>query len=639
MNSYYSTLLEKRYPTKQSIVTEIINLEAILNLPKGTEHFVSDVHGEYNAFQHVLRNGSGNVKQKIQETFNGRLTEANIQDFAILIYYPEEKLVAKKQQMTSKSELEQWYLDTIGRMLELLQKTATKYSRSKVRKAISPDFLYITEELLYSNSNELDQRDYYNRIIENLIDLNQAEAFLTVTAYTIQRLVVDHLHVIGDIFDRGPNPDKIMKTLMDYHSVDIQWGNHDILWLGGVAGSPLCIANLLRICARYNNLAIVEDAYGINLRHLASFADKMYQDNPAFSPKVNSAQEEITEDERLLMTKMHQAMAIIQFKLEGQIIQRRPDFDMDNRAILDKIINNGTEIDIDGTRYSLQDTCFQTIDWTNPYELTVDEAEIMDKLVQSFIHATKLREHLDFMMKRGSMFKRYNGNLLVHGCIPVMPNGDLENFDLKGKSYAGPELLLFFEDNLRKSYAEPKQSTDLETDLLWYLWQGPKSPLFGKHAMKTFERYFIDNKEVQVEIPNAYYELRHNEDFCRHLLEEFELNPDNGKIINGHTPVKRGHEPVMANKKMIVIDGGFSKAYQATTGIGGYTLLSNSYGLQLVAHQPFTSMWDSIENGTDIISVKRIIDSEVSRQTIAETDTGKELASRVVELKKYLQSK
>lgn len=312
---------------------------------------------------------------------------------------------------------------------------------------------------------------------------------------------------------------------------------------------------------------------------------------------------------------------------------------MANRAILEKVWNKGLKIEIEGKQYSLQDTCFQTVDWTDPYKLTDDESEIMDKLVESFIHATKLREHLDFMMARGSMFKRYNGNLLVHGCIPVTQEGKLESFELKGKSYAGPELLAFFEDNLRKSYAEPKKSTDLETDLLWYLWQGPKSPLFGKHAMKTFERYFINNEEVQVEIPNAYYKLRHDEAFCRHILEEFGLNPDNGKIINGHTPVKRGHKPVMANKKMIVIDGGFSKAYQSTTGIGGYTLLSNSYGLQLVAHQPFTSKWDSIENGTDIISVKRIIDSEVKRQTIAETDMGKELASRVVELKKYLQSK
>ncbi|KRL00917.1 fructose-bisphosphatase class III [Liquorilactobacillus capillatus] len=634
--SYTQELLREKFPAKQDVVTEITNLEAILNLPKATEHFVSDVHGEYNAFDHTLRNGSGNVKQKIIENFGGRLTPHNIQEFATLIYYPEDKLIYRKKHVATQDELDQWYLNTIARLIEVLKITATKYTRSKVRKAMDPNYVYITEELLYNDRQELDKRNYYNQILHNLVALHQADEFITVTCYTIQRLVVDHLHVIGDIYDRGPAPDKIMDTLMSYHSVDIQWGNHDIIWLGAVSGSALCIMNLLRICARYNNLAIIEDAYGINLRHLSMFAEHNYMDVAAFRPKTVEDSEVIRPDERKQITQIHQAVAMIQFKLEGQICQRRPEFKMKNVTVLDKIDYKKGEIELGGKRYPLTCECFATIDPEDPYKLTAEEEKIIQSLLESFRNATKLRKHLDFMMEKGSMYKCYNGNLLFHGCIPVEKDGSFRVFEFKGQKYQGKELFDFFEKQLYKAYNKPEVTDDLATDMLWYLWQGPLSPLFGKHAMTTFARYFIEDKETHLEKKNAYYNLRKEEWFCRKLLQEFGLDPEEGHIINGHTPVKKGRQPIMANKKMIVIDGGYSKAYQPTTGIGGYTLLYNSYGLQLVTHHPFTSKEDAIKNGRDILSTRRVVNQELKRQTVADTDTGREIKEKLHILKKML---
>ncbi|WP_311406497.1 fructose-1,6-bisphosphatase [Liquorilactobacillus uvarum] len=634
--SYTQELLREKFPAKQDVVTEITNLEAILNLPKATEHFVSDVHGEYNAFDHTLRNGSGNVKQKINENFGGRLTPRNIQEFATLIYYPEDKLAYRKKHVATQDELDQWYLNTIARLIEVLKITATKYTRSKVRKAMDPNYVYITEELLYNDQQELDKRNYYNQILHNLVALHQADEFITVTCYTIQRLVVDHLHVIGDIYDRGPAPDKIMDTLMKYHSVDIQWGNHDIIWLGAVSGSPLCIMNLLRICARYNNLSIIEDAYGINLRHLSMFAEQNYTDVKAFRPKTVEDTEVIRPDEKKQITQIHQAVAMIQFKLEGQICQRRPEFKMNNVTLLDKIDYENSKIKIGNETYPLTCNCFSTIDPQDPYKLTEEEEKVMRSLLESFGNATKLRRHLNFMMEKGSMYKCYNGNLLFHGCIPVQKDGSFQLFEFGSQKYKGKGLLDFFEKQLRKAYSEPDKNDDLATDMVWYLWQGPLSPLFGKHAMTTFSRYFIEDKDTHVERKNAYYNLRKEEWFCRKLLNEFGLNADEGHIINGHTPVKKGSQPIMANKKMIVIDGGYSKAYQPTTGIGGYTLLYNSYGLQLVTHHPFTSKEDAIKNGRDILSTRRVVNQELKRQTVADTDTGREIKEKLQILRNML---
>ncbi|KRK34676.1 fructose-bisphosphatase class III [Loigolactobacillus bifermentans] len=631
-----ATLLRKKFPTKTALATEIINLQAILSLPKSTEAFLSDVHGEYDAFQHVLRNGSGNVKLKIQDLFAGRMTEQSISHFAFLIYYPSERLKVIRQRYQHHNDLCQWYLDTFQRLIELLHFVSTKYTRSKLRKALSPKFAYITEELLYADNNNSDKLQYYQQITENIISLGQADAFIISTCHSIQRLVVDHLHMVGDIYDRGPHPEKIVERLMRYHSLDIQWGNHDILWLGAVSGSQLCLANLLRICARYNNLSIIEDAYGINLRHLALFAAAHYQDNPAFRPHMMRSEKPLTAPEQLQITQIQQAISIIQFKLEGQAIARRPEFNMAHRALLDKIDYKKNTIDLAGKTYKLTNPCFQTIDPAKPYELLPEERLLIDQLSEAFQNSDKLHQHMAFLMEKGHMYLAYNGNLLFHGCMPVDAKGNFEGLQIDGKTYVGKELLSAFEDNLRQSFAEPKAKTDLATDLLWYLWTGPRSPLFGKHEMTTFERYFVTDKDTHFEKPNAYYHLRQQRWFVEKLLTEFGLDPDNGHVINGHTPVKKGQSPIMAETKMLVIDGGFSKPYHATTGIGGYTLLFNSYGMQLVTHQPFTSRDDAIANMTDIISTKRVIDQVVQRKRVAQTDIGAQLQHQVTLLKNLL---
>lgn len=620
------------YQTIPEITTELINLTAIMHLPKPTEAFMSDIHGEYNAFQHVLRNGSGNVLAKIRECFHGEMTETTLKEVAFLVYYPKERLQARHKQLQG-DELNQWYLTTVQRLVRLLAYTATKYTRSKVRKAMAPAFVYITEELLYNSADDADKLDYYWAIINNLIALGQVDDWIIATATTIQHLTVDHIHIVGDIYDRGPAPDQVMEALIKRQHVDIQWGNHDILWLGGAAGSPLCIANLVRICARYNNLGILEDRYGINLRHLARLAEHYYQDNPAFRPKGADA---ISADERLEITKIHQAIAIIQFKLEGPVIKRRPEFEMQHRLMLDKLSNDRSSIFCHGHRYPIENGCFQTVDASDPYALLPEEAQVIEQLVKAFTHSEKLHRHMDFLVANGGMYLRYNHNLLIHGCVPVDANGEFIGLTINGTTYAGRQLFEMLEANLRLAYVNPKEQADLATDLLWYLWTGPHSPLFGKHDMTTFERYFIAAPETHEEHPNAYYHLRHEEGFVRKLLTAFALDPDLGHVINGHTPVKKGKSPIMANKKMLVIDGGFSRPYQKTTGIGGYTLLDNSYGMQLVTHQPFVSKQEALAHLTDIISTKRVVETEAKRRTVAETDIGVQLNAQIKTLKARL---
>lgn len=632
-NRISQKVFHQYFPTKNDIKSEIINLSAILNLPKATEEFISDIHGEFDAFDHIFRTGSGNIKQKIQDTFHDRLSDSEQKELAFLVYYPS-RMLDKQKQTNSEVPLEIWYEDHFDLLVELLGAVGRKYTRSKVRKALDPDFAYITEELLYTDEQDRDKSQYYHDILVNLINLQIADKFLIATAHSIQHLVVDHLHVIGDIYDRGPHPDQIVERLMELKNVDIQWGNHDILWIGSAAGSPLSISNLVRIAARYNNLSIIEDIYGINLRYLANFADRNYQVQTAFTPKEITPEDSQTELDQ--SNKIQQAMAIIQFKLESQAIKRRPEFEMNDRLLLDKIDFKNHQIILDSTVYPLTNECFSTIDPAQPDRLTKDEQMVINGLIKAFVNSTKLRRHMDFLMTKGSMYLKFNDNLLIHGCVPVDENGEFAALTFNGVAYSGRRLFEFLEANLRRSYREPAQTDDMATDLIWYLWTGPFSPLFGKKAMRTFERYFIEDKSTQHEEKNAYYQLRHEEEFVDRLLSEFELDPKTGHVINGHTPVKKGHSPVMANGKMFVIDGGMAKPYQKTTGIGGYTLLSNSHGFQLVTHLPFTTTENAFDQQLDVISTRRVVENSAIRKKVVDTTVGQNLIEEITELQELL---
>lgn len=630
MDTKYLDLLADKFDSEEKVVTELINLESILNLPKGTEHFVSDLHGEYQAFQHVLRNGSGKVLERINDIFKDVLTEEQITNFAALVYYPEDRLKVVKERFESKKDLEAWYVEKIHHLIHLVSYSSSKYTRSKLRKALPKQFVYIVEELLYKTDEFTNKKSYYEKIIQKIISLGQAEKLITGLSYTTQRLVVDHLHVVGDIYDRGPEPDKIMDTLIDHHSIDIQWGNHDVLWIGAYAGSKVCLANIIRICARYDNLDIIEDAYGINLRPLLNLAEKYYEDNQAFRPKKHSEQN-ITEQEKIQISKIHQAIAMIQFKLEAPIIKRRPYFNMSERLVLEKTDYENNKITVYGNTYPLENTCFNTVDPENPSRMLPEEEEVISKLLLSVQQSEKLKRHMNFLMKKGSLYLKYNGNLLIHGCMPVDADGNMEQMEIEGEIYKGRALLDKFENYLRYAFKHKEITDDLATDMVWYLWTGEFSSLFGKRAMTTFERYFITDKASHKEEKNPYYYLRENVEMCEKILKEFELDPGQGHIINGHTPVKEidGENPIKADGKMIVIDGGFSKAYQSTTGIAGYTLLYNSFGMQLVAHQHFNSKEDVVLNGADVLSVRRVVDEEVERKKVRETNTGARLKEEI----------
>lgn len=637
MKQKYLDLLSQKFDSAEKLATEIINLESILELPKGTEHFVSDLHGEYESFQHVLRNGSGNVRAKINDIFKDKLSQQEINDLAALVYYPEEKLKLVKNNFDSIGTLNIWYITTIQRLIDLITYCSSKYTRSKLRKALPEQYVYIIEELLYKSNEFHNKKPYYETLVNQIIELEQSDDLIIGLSYTVQRLVVDHLHVVGDIYDRGPKPDKIMDTLINYHSVDIQWGNHDVLWIGAYAGSKVCLANLLRICARYDNLDIIEDAYGINLRPLLTLAEKYYDaENPAFKPKKRPDKDvSLTKREESQITKIHQAIAMIQFKLEMPIIKRRPSFEMEERLVLEKIDYDNNEITIYNKTYPLKDTCFQTVNPNNPAELLAEEKEVMDKLLLSFQQSEKLRRHMSFLMRKGKLYLPYNGNLLIHGCIPVDENGEMESFEIEGERLSGRELLDVFEYHVRRAFDHKESTEDISTDLVWYLWTGKYSSLFGKRAMTTFERYFIEDKASHKEEKNPYYYLREDVDMIRKMLKDFGLNPDEGRIINGHTPVKEidGEDPIKANGKMLVIDGGFSKAYQSTTGIAGYTLLYNSFGMQLVAHKEFNRKEKVLSMGVDELSVKRVVDEELQRKKIRDTNIGKQLQDQIDILK------
>ncbi|EKF1959171.1 fructose-1,6-bisphosphatase [Listeria monocytogenes] len=636
----YLHLLAKEYPTIAKTATEIINLEAIMNLPKGTEHFLSDVHGEYSAFEQVLRNGSGVVKRKIRDIFGAELDDAEINSLSTLIYYPEEKmdLIASETE-----DLHAWYRTTLFRLIELCQYVASKYTRSKVRKAMPEDFAYILEELLHENYNEDDKKLYYEEILQHIISLGRAEEFISALSRLIQQLVVDHLHIVGDVYDRGPYPDKIMDTLMNYHSIDFQWGNHDILWMGAASGSRVCAANVIRISARYLNLDILEDSYGISLRPLALFADEVYKDDPCkyFQPK-NEDNTDYSNAEITQIARMHKAISIIQFKLEGEIINRRKEFNMEHRLLLQFIDYKKGTIQLKGKTYQLLDTHFPTIDPENPYTLTDGEKDLIEKITASFKNCRRLQKHVQFLYSKGSMFLTYNGNLLYHGCIPLHEDGTFMEMKLRGEKYAGRALLEQFEILTREAYVRPPGTKEKKyaCDIVWYLWTGAISSLFGKSEMTTFERYFVAEKETHKEEKNPYYKLRNDEFICKQILEEFGLDGECGHIINGHTPVKegKGESPIKANGKMLVIDGGFAKAYHKETSLAGYTLLFNSYGLQLVSHQPFTTKEDAIKNETDILSTRQVIEMEINRKRVRDTDIGAKLSEQAEDLKVLLDA-
>lgn len=637
LRTKYLDLLSQQFDSPEKLATEIVSLESILELPKGTEHFVSDLHGEYESFQHVLRNGSGNVRAKINDLFAKSLSQKEIDELAALVYYPEEKLKLVKNNFDTKGKLNVWYITTIERLIDLITYCSSKYTRSKLRKALPKEFVYIVEELLYKSNEFNNKKLYYETLVNQIIELEQSDDLIIGLSYSVQRLVVNHLHVVGDIYDRGPQPDKIMDTLINYHSVDIQWGNHDVLWIGAYAGSKVCLANLLRICARYDNLDIIEDAYGINLRPLLTLAEEQYSgDNPAFKPKKRpdkpAALSKLEEDQ---ITKIHQAIAMIQFKLEIPIIKRRPSFEMEDRLVLEKVDYDKNEISIYGKTYPLKDTCFSTVDTQDPGKLLPEEEEVMNKLLLSFQQSEKLKRHMSFLMQKGKLYLPYNGNLLIHGCIPVDEQGEMEAFEIEGESHKGRDLLDVFERHVRHAYDHKELTDDLSTDLVWYLWTGKYSSLFGKRAMTTFERYFIEDKASHKEPKNPYYYLREDVDMIRKMLKDFGLNPDEGRIINGHTPVKEidGEDPIKADGKMLVIDGGFSKAYQKTTGIAGYTLLYNSFGMQLVAHQHFDSKDKVLSDGADELSVRRVVDEELQRKKIKDTNDGKAMQEQIRILK------
>ena len=637
LEARYLERLSQLYPTIAKASTEIINLQAILNLPKGTEHFLTDIHGEHEAFSHVLKNGSGSVRRKIDDVFGNTMSSRDKQSLATLIYYPKEKMDRIKQE---EDNMEDWYKITLYRLIEVCKRTASKYTRSKVRKALPPDFAYVIEELITEKSEITDKESYYNSIVTTIIRIGRAEKFIVALSELIQRLTVDHLHIVGDIYDRGPGPHIIMEKLIKYHSVDIQWGNHDILWMGAASGHRACICNVVRICARYNNLDVLENGYGINLIPLARFALECYKDDECELFHASGEVDESNIREEELNKKMHKAIAIMQFKVEGQLIKRRPDFLMDQRLLLDKIDYEKGTITLDGKEYELKDKNFPTIDPNDPYKLTKEEEYVMEHLVTVFKYCAYLQEHIRFLFAKGHLYKVFNGMLLYHGCVPLNEDGTFREVEIEGRKYAGKELYDVLEHLARQGYYEEKdmKARKYGQDIMWFIWSNENSPVYGKAKMATFERYFLDDADLKKEKKDYYYQWYENEAVINQILEEFGLDTSTGKIVNGHMPVavKKGESPIKCGGKLFVIDGGFSKAYQKTTGIAGYTLVSNSYGLKLVAHEPFVSRTIAIREETDIHSDTIVINKVTKRKCVMDTDNGKALQEKVADLEQLL---
>lgn len=633
----YLLSLAHRYPTAQAVATEIINLQSILALPKGTEHFLTDIHGEWEQFGHVLRNGSGSVRRKIDEEFGNTLTIGDKKTLATLIYYPTEKLDIIRSGM-SEEELADWYAITLHRLVQVTKRVSSKYTRSKVRKALPPDFAYVIEELITEKEEIQDKEAYYNEIIKAIISTGRAEPFIEALARLIQRLVVDHLHIIGDIYDRGPGPHIIMDALCEHHSCDVQWGNHDVLWMAAAAGHMAAIATVIRIAVRYGNLATIEEGYGINLVPLATFAMETYR-NTDCSVFAVSGDEDGTRQEIALDPMLHKAISILQFKLEGQVIRRHEEFRMASRLLLDKIDYEKHTVTVDGISYPMTDTDFPTVDPLDPYRLTPEEEAVMSRLVSAFTGCEKLQRHVRFLYTNGSLYKVYNGNLLYHGCVPLDEDGSFARVPVAGESLYGKPLYDALERHARAGYyGDSEDERQFGQDILWYLWTGPGSPVYGRDKMTTFERYFIKDAQAHVERKNPYYRLLADELVVSRILEQFGIDSRTGHIINGHVPVEqsKGESPVKCGGKLLIIDGGFSKPYHAKTGIAGYTLVSNSHGMRLVSHEYFESVDAAIKQETDILSDSANVETYPRRMLVADTDNGKKLMEDIQDLKKLL---
>lgn len=617
----YLELLAEKYPTEQAVCREIINLKAILGLPKGTEHFMSDLHGEYEAFCHILNNCSGVIREKVDLLFEETLSDIDREEICTLIYYPVEKLEMMKKESRNNEE---WYRVILGELIEIARLLSSKYTRSKVRKAMPDEYAYILDELIHVQKDEDDnQVAYHQNIIDTLLELDSADAFIEVLAALIKRLAVDHLHIVGDIFDRGPCADRIMDLLMNYHSLDIEWGNHDILWMGAAAGSEACIATVIRNNLKYHNIRILKNSYGISLRDLTLFAEKLYPDTEPMEAALK-------------------AISVLLFKLEGQVILRNPDYQMTDKLLLHQVNVQNHTVCISGTDYEICEETFPTVsfDPSNPevsYELTAEEKQVMEGLRMAFVGSVRLRQHMDFLYQKGSMYRIFNGNLLFHGCVPLDESGNLEGVVFHQKRYRGRDYLDYAERIARRAWS--KDATQKELDFMWYLWCGRKSPLSGRN-IKTFERTYVKDESTWHEASNPYYQYYEQEKICNMILHEFNLYSDRSHIINGHTPVRtsKGEHPVRANGRLMVIDGGFCKSYHKTTGIAGYTLIFNSHGIRIKSHQPFQSVYAALTENKDIESRSELVETERERLMVRNTDTGKKILEDIKGLKMLLQA-
>ncbi|MFP4199060.1 MAG: fructose-1,6-bisphosphatase [Halanaerobium sp.] len=634
----YLKLLAEQFPNIPAVSTEIINLKAILNLPKSTEHFLTDLHGEAEAFKYMLKTASGVIEYKIDQIFEDRLTDTEKRELATLIFYPKTKMKELAERGGIPPE---WYKEALDYMVQISQEVSSIYTRSKVRKALPEKFAYIIEELLHIKGGDPNKKDYKEQILTTIIEVGQARDFIIALSELIQSFAVDKLHIIGDIFDRGPAPDVIMDVLKAHHNVDIQWGNHDILWMGAALGQPALIATALRIALRYGNLEFLEEGYGINMRPLARFAMNHYQnlDQKIYRPRLINR--ELDKNEIKIMSQMHKAIAVIQFKLEGQLIKNRPEFKMNEALYLEKIDYEKGILELDGKKYQLTDSSLPTVDPGDPYSLSGWEEEVIEQLSYSFKNNDKLQEDIRFLYNNGSMYKKYNGNLLFHGCVPMSETGDFSTVEVNGEKYSGKKLMDFFDDVIRHSYSSQAAETQFK-DWLWYLWRGELSPLFGKDRMTTFLRYFTDEKEPELyrENKNRYYQAREKEYICKKILAEFGLDPESGHIINGHTPVaeKKGESPIKGNGRLLVIDGGISAAYHEKTGIAGYTLTYSNTKMRLISHEPFISKKNALhKDSRDTISAAEVLKFE-QPQKIADTDIGKKLSEDVKYLMQLLDA-
>lgn len=633
----YLELLSRLFPSADKASAEIINLSAILNLPKGTEFFASDIHGEYEAFSHTLRNGSGSIRLKIDDVFGDSLSENEKRSLATLIYYPREKMELVLSQV---DDAEAWYAVTLQRLVAVCKRAAQKYTRSRVRKALPKDSAYIIEELMTENRHGVDKQAYYAAIVDAVIRTDRGGALVEALCLLIQRLAIERLHIVGDIYDRGPYPHIIMDALMEHHSLDIQWGNHDIVWMGASLGQRGCIAHVVRNCARYGNLSILEDAYGINVLPLASFALEAYKDDPcvAFGLKGNP---DLPPQELEMNVKIQKAMAIIQFKVEAQLIDENPGFGLEGRKLLDKIDYERGTVMLDGIEYELTDTVFPTVDPADPYRLTPEEEDVMQRLEQAFTGCEKLQRHMRFFLDAGSLYKICNGNLLFHACVPLNADGSLMETEVFGETYKGRALYDVMERYVRAAFDDANpELAKRGRDLLWYMWLGEGSPLFAKSKMATFELYLIAEKEARKEVKNSFYSYLDDERVMGGIFEDFGMDPETSRIVCGHVPVKvkDGEDPVKCGGRVLTIDGGFSKAYQPTTGIAGYTLISNSYGFVLAAHEPLESMRAAVVNELDIHSSRKVVELVDKRTLVADTDNGSVLKQQIADLEELLEA-